>query len=267
MNINSINYNGSLYIGYGGTINNQKLLGKVIEVSKNAFFSFNTIEIEMKGEKICINKKSFIKHLRSINLNESDLPEIERLGYDRFLTKHSKVYDSDSSNNSFLAALPNSAREAAFRKMIIAIQENNTEVAIQEIENGAFLNKSFFEVLGKIKFSKEDLYKECKNYELTYFKKSGPIPYTYRHTPLTFALTHKCEAIANTIFMLKGNVSTSDYMYMIDNISHHIEESGLRPYRRVPRHLLQNQKVKENESGLPQLAPMTDEECLSIPMQ
>ncbi len=263
MNINLILEGRELFLGYGGTINNQRLLGKTIEIAENMLFSFNQVSIEINGKKLCVKKASFISHLHSLSFNKNDIPEIQKLGYDRFLMKNPKVFDPDK-NNSLLSVLPDSAREAAFRRMIMAIQENNIEIAARELEKGAWLDKRFFVVRGTIAFEQGDISKEIRN-EARINGGSIIVPVTYRHTPLTFALLHKCQSLANRIFTMKGNDCLSDYMYLLNIDKILLDYPVIMPADSTPSFLIQNQKVFVNEDGLPQLVPMTNEETRHIP--
>jgi len=207
--ITNTNYNGRLHLGYGDEGSVSKCLGKSINAYRNFIFKFFTrlfsisMDIEMGGKSICVNKVSLKKHLESIGLEGEDIEKINRIGYTTFIQQNEAklIIQNDTLGENF----SDKKRMKLFEKMIRQLEVNNTQAVKRYLRKGAYIDREFCksEPTGKLYLVN---FKEMKKWIFgvgSEFK-------IYSYTPLALAAEKENQSVAKFIAKAKDNDISSD---------------------------------------------------------
>lgn len=249
--ITATNYNGRLHLGYGDENSVGKCLGNSIYTYCNSISKFFTklfgfsIELDIDGKQRCVNKKSLIKHLESIGLENISIEKIRKIGYNTLLKQHSGqiITRNDNLGESFSIE----KRMKLFEKMVTQLEVNNTQAVKRLIRKGAYVDREFFKpadgpLSGQSFWSSRPMLEEVlhRYYINTNF---------YSYTPLALATEKGNQSLAKFILGAKNGDVSSDRK---QTIHQSLTSNNRTPYWKTET--IKVEKVSVTQEGVVNIA-------------
>lgn len=213
--ISCVRHQSQLFIGHSNNKTLGKRLGCSIEVHRNFFIKFFTelfglsITVLIAGKLRCVKKTSLIQHLSSLGLNDPQIDDIKRLGYDAFILQKN-VRPAD---DLIVDKVPLEKRKKCYKKLVKYIIENNTECAEMMIFKGALLNTYFYKPIHPLKTKL--FYTKFNAIAEQVFKEQGSSSFN-KYTPLSLAVDFNNQKIAQILFSIAGDDANSDIVVKHD---------------------------------------------------
>jgi hypothetical protein len=208
--ISCVRHQDQLFIGQSDNKTLGKRLGCSIEVYRNLFIRFFTelfglsTTILIAGKLRCVKKTSLIQHLSSLGVNEPQVDDIKRLGYDAFILQK----NLRAADDLIVDKVPLKKREKCYKKLVRYIIENNTECAEMMIFKGALLNTYFYKPSHPLKTKL--FYTKFNDIAEQVFKQQGSGCFN-KYTPLSLAVDFNNQRLAQLLISISGDFS-SDFV-------------------------------------------------------